>query len=359
MMNPLDCEGKLLALYFNKGAVVKVLSDGRLYYEGLGAWKRKKNSFCVDHFLPAASGKVIPLIDAQKTFLPFVSGNFSSAEFSGFICSDVLDDYDITKPRESGNATAANEEKQTLLDCEGPTMNVLKSRFRIVYICGGCLSCVFLIATLYIYLRLKSLKNLHGKIVVFNVVSILLTTVLLVILFNVRPGHNKAWCKTVGYLTYYAGIAMFCWMSVMCFDLGWTFVRAKIPRKGSDHFKLFLYSVFAWGLPAILLAFVILIDTRTLHVGSRVLPDVGLDSCFLSVAALQRYFYPPISALLCFNAIMFFITIYALWKTKRFSRRAGIKRVSRSRASTVNKSNFSSVSIIFTQWAPICIRTLS
>ena len=37
----------------------------------------------------------------------------------------------------------------------------------------------------------------------------------------------KTGCKAVGYLVYYLGITMFCWMSVMCFDLGWTFVRAK------------------------------------------------------------------------------------------------------------------------------------
>ena len=126
---------------------------------------------------------------------------------------------------------------------------------------------------------------------------------------------------------------MFCWMSVMCFDLGWTFVRAKIPRKGSDHFKLFLYSLFAWGFPLLLLLFIVLVDVSRLFEDFEVKPHVGLHSCFLSsIEALQRYFYPPISALLCFNAFMFVITVYALWKTKRFSRRAGIQRVSQPRS---------------------------
>ena len=67
-------------------------------------------------------------------------------------------------------------------------------------------------------------------------------------------------CKVVAYLVYYLGISMFFWMSAMCFDLCWTFVRARIPRKGSDSFKFTLYSMVSWGLPLILLMFLVLVD---------------------------------------------------------------------------------------------------
>ncbi len=60
----------------------------------------------------------------------------------------------------------------------------------------------------------------------------------------------------------------------MCFDLGWTFVRAQIPRKGSDKLKFMLYTLFACGVPAILLTVVVATD-----LGDRSLwgvkPDVG------------------------------------------------------------------------------------
>jgi hypothetical protein len=39
-------------------------------------------------------------------------------------------------------------------------------------------------------------------------------------------------CKALGYSLYCAGVAMFCWMSVMCFDLYWTFGRTTMPRYG-------------------------------------------------------------------------------------------------------------------------------
>jgi len=45
-------------------------------------------------------------------------------------------------------------------------------------------------------------------------------------------------CKAVGYAVYYLGVSMFCWMSALCFDLSWTFARARVPRKGSDGAKL-------------------------------------------------------------------------------------------------------------------------
>jgi hypothetical protein len=34
-------------------------------------------------------------------------------------------------------------------------------------------------------------------------------------------------CKLLGYTIYYLGISMFHWMSVMCFDLCWTFSRSR------------------------------------------------------------------------------------------------------------------------------------
>lgn len=85
-------------------------------------------------------------------------------------------------------------------------------------------------------------------------------------------------CKVVAYLVYYLGISMFFWMSVMCFDLCWTFVRARIPRKGSDSFKFALYSLVAWGMPLILLTFLVLVDNdskllKMSHATERVIKE--------------------------------------------------------------------------------------
>jgi hypothetical protein len=44
--------------------------------------------------------------------------------------------------------------------------------------------------TLFIYVTLPSLKNLHGRIVVCNVIAILLTTLSLMVVYNVRRSDN-------------------------------------------------------------------------------------------------------------------------------------------------------------------------
>ena len=78
-----------------------------------------------------------------------------------------------------------------------------------------------------------------------NVSSIALTTLLLVVLYNVKGDTeddietdeffvtvSPTLCRALGYSLYCVGISMFCWMSVMCFDLFWTFARTTLPRYG-------------------------------------------------------------------------------------------------------------------------------
>ncbi len=72
--------------------------------------------------------------------------------------------------------------------CHGSyKMWLFTSKVRLAsYVCG-LLSVFFLAATLYIYLTIQSLNNLHGSIVVGNIVSILLATLFLLVLYNVEP----------------------------------------------------------------------------------------------------------------------------------------------------------------------------
>jgi hypothetical protein len=84
--------------------------------------------------------------------------------------------------------------------------------------------------------------------VIANVSSISLTTFFLVVLYNVKNDNednietdeffimiSMTICKALGYSLYCVGISMFCWMSVMCFDLFWTFARTTLPRYGKQN----------------------------------------------------------------------------------------------------------------------------
>ncbi len=73
-------------------------------------------------------------------------------------------------------------------------------------------------------------------------------------------------CRILGFSIYFFGISMFCWMSVMCFDLFLTFGRSKsvsvVNRQGNVHFLF--YSVFGFGVAMIMTLTLILIDALQL-----------------------------------------------------------------------------------------------
>ena len=85
-----------------------------------------------------------------------------------------------------------------------------------------------------VYVALPSLRNLPGKIVLSNVIAVTAATIMILVNYNVvslQVGPTS--CKIVGHLVYYFGIAMFTWMTIMCFDLCTIFLKdMATPHKG-------------------------------------------------------------------------------------------------------------------------------
>ena len=50
------CQGRLIALYLDEFADIRMLENGGLYYKGLGVWS---SQFCVDHFVKDQQGKLL------------------------------------------------------------------------------------------------------------------------------------------------------------------------------------------------------------------------------------------------------------------------------------------------------------
>merc|ERR1712130_960000 len=82
-----------------------------------------------------------------------------------------------------------------------------------------------------------------------NIASIVCVMVFLPGRLNSKNNINQNLCTFFGYFSH---IAMFSWMTVRSIDLGWTFSRSETPRRSTDKSKLLLYSILAWGLPALL-----------------------------------------------------------------------------------------------------------
>lgn len=316
-LNDNECSENNFTNLEEKNISIKLLANGMIHVDALeGAWK---SQFCVDNFFDETSDQV---------------------KFSGFKCIDSLSDY------------VASE------DLAPPTHN-LESAFRLVYIICGSFSALFLMITALIYVSLPHLRNLHGKLVLSNVISIFLTTLVLLFLFNVAPQsmqpapHSPRHaefliflrdrdCKLVGYAVYYLGICMFVWMTIMCVDACWTFAMAKIPKKRSEGFMFLIYSIIGWGSPMFLTSLVFAVDSRMFAITflNESMPNMGIDSCFLSMQGVRYYFYIPVFLLLMVNGVMFVITYHSIRKSLKFSKQAGLKRISTAKGRVSNGRNF-------------------
>ena len=190
-----------------------------------------------------------------------------------------------------------------------------------IYTAFASLSLLFLLLTFLVYCFLPDFKNLHGKIVLMNIASIVCVMVFLLGIFNSKTNINLTLCTVIGYFGYFSHIAMFSWMTVMSVDLGWTFSRSETPRRSTDKSKLLLYSVLAWGLP-VLLTITLATLQAILPPDQALNPGIGTKKCFLSwkTGAQPLYFYYiPVLLLMIANSTNFIIVVVFIVRSKRKS----------------------------------------
>ena len=184
---------------------------------------------------------------------------------------------------------------------------------------SGCISCIFLVITFLVYIFVPELNNLHGKIVISNVCSIFFLTAYLLLVYNFSQLLPRLAYKIAGYCGYFFTISMFSWMTIMSFDLCWTFMRAKVPRRGSALVKFVIYSAVAWGSSAattlwIILADLIMEDQNDNQRTFITKPNVGKEKCFLQDDAQELFLHLPSMILMMINIMFFFVTITTLYR---------------------------------------------
>lgn len=113
--------------------------------------------------------------------------------------------------------------RRTCLDPHGDTL-------RRVYTASAVLSTLFLVITAIVYIKLPELGNLHGRIVLSNVITITLVTLYLLLVYNASHLLSNSLCVLIGHLGYFLTISMFSWMTVLSFDLFWTFSNARCRK---------------------------------------------------------------------------------------------------------------------------------
>ena len=199
-------------------------------------------------------------------------------------------------------------------------MTFTSSILRLINSISGTISCVFLSVTFIVYCSVPELNNLHGKIIISNVATIFLSTAYILIVYNFSHLFSYLVCKIFGFVGYFFTICMFSWMTIMSFDLCWTFIRAKMPRKSSTNLKYMIYSSVAWGWGFVLTMTIMLADTLMEETSYLPMPEVGVSKCFLGDTAQGVYFHLPVLLLMLVNGIFFVITTSTLYRYHRGSR---------------------------------------
>ena len=190
--------------------------------------------------------------------------------------------------------------------------------------------------TFLVYVILPDFKNLHGKIVLSNIVSIALITIYSIIVFNI---DTSSWlCTPSGYVGYFSSLSMFFWMTIMCLDLCLTFSRTQVSNNSSETFKFFIYSLLCWGLP-LTLTMLLLMLHYLIPQDSFLYPAVGEDKCFLNGENFSEiiFFFVPMMTTMILNFFIYTTMIGKLFIAKRETRRA---RISSTRGNQGSSSEY-------------------
>ena len=202
---------------------------------------------------------------------------------------------------------------------------------QIIYNISLIMSIIGLLVTFVIYMLLPDFKNLHGRIVLNNTISVTFLTIYLLIIWNTQ-NLSYSLCKFLGYSGYFSGLSMLTWMTVMCVDLYSTFRKAQLSSNNPLS-KYLVYLAFGWGFPAIMTIVVFLLQIY-LPKESSFNPGIGENfkhmletgelttgsKCFLTPSSEKIWFYLPMLVILSINSGVYMTIIIKLaiakWETR-------------------------------------------
>uniref|UniRef100_A0A4Y0BIR4 G-protein coupled receptors family 2 profile 2 domain-containing protein n=1 Tax=Anopheles funestus TaxID=62324 RepID=A0A4Y0BIR4_ANOFN len=185
-----------------------------------------------------------------------------------------------------------------------------------MYSIGILISLPFLVATFVVYALLPEMQNIPGKSLMCYVAALSVGYLLMALMrFNVFS-YQSNWCIASGYLVYAALLISFFWLNVMAFDIFWTFGGSR--GRSSERRKFLYYSLYAWGVPLLIVGFVALVDnTEFVHESMR--PQIGMERCFVSVEKLIGflYMYLPMLLLVTANVVFFAVTAIRIYRMEQ------------------------------------------
>ncbi|XP_046667173.1 G-protein coupled receptor Mth-like [Homalodisca vitripennis] len=225
-----------------------------------------------------------------------------------------------------------------LLDCifyyPAPKIN-LEIVFVILATVGWHISQICLIVTFLIYLTLPQLQNLHGKLIISYLISLIMLNMCFYIFYF--------YLNISLYLLYYFLLAIPSWLSVLCVNLWVVFSKPLRPRvQTSAHWWLYtLYSVLGWGIPLLFCFLIAAVGVVPGKSDSCPKPSFTIDACFFNeMRTTQLFLHFPTMFMLQINFLMFVSMLFHM--QSHFQQTAGVSRESLHRH---NRSVRESISV--------------
>ncbi|XP_071956955.1 uncharacterized protein [Antedon mediterranea] len=179
------------------------------------------------------------------------------------------------------------------------------------------MSLAALLITFILYCRFKALRTLPGKSVMNLIVALFLA--LLIFFFGSGQTQHRNMCKIVAILQHYFWLASFFWMNVLSFDVRRTFTFKGSPQNA--HRKrntLILYSVYAWGSPAVIVGVCLGLIQSSLDLDMYY---GNSDVCIIGNGTMNLIaFGGPVALTLSMNVVFFIMTVISIRRTKQVTK---------------------------------------
>ncbi|CAG7678357.1 unnamed protein product [Allacma fusca] len=177
---------------------------------------------------------------------------------------------------------------------------------------------IFPLINFLVYLLLWEDQRLPGWIAMSVFATLFLTNFLagLIFLFSDGTSARSFSCVAIGVSVHFFCIARYSWLTMICFKLFWSFKKLKTTNEDENKLGLYMrYAGFGWGFPLAFVTMSLILDQMYSYdpCNQVLVPQYGVESCFISTAALGPYLLYPEALLLSVNLIFFSYTTHRLY----------------------------------------------
>ena len=190
-------------------------------------------------------------------------------------------------------------------------------------IVGNVVSIICLVIMLVVYSCFALLRNTPGVALMCLASALILGQLLFSI--GVQGHDSYEFCYFVSLGVHFGFLAYFFWMNIVAFDI-WNTFRSNLrdtTRSGRIRYKRFaLYSLYAWGIPALIIILSITLDNTS---GNDVRPDYAVSLCFLNNRmGLFVLLVIPLVLVLVLDIIFFMWTVTNIQRVSKSSKVARV-----------------------------------